>query len=161
MVREREKRVGQRSSRRRQLARDDGQRQSTRDSRETSRMRWGLEQWGKMSRHSSSVVEFSLETHAGVSLQLHIGTMLHNSPSALELTQAYCSFVIFFFSHSLGCISCSGKEMCDAPVGTTSWSPAAKILKWFEEVDVFGVGAKGVTSYIYIYMCVCVCVCVF
>ena len=33
---------------------------------------------------------------------------------ALELTQAYCSF--FLFSHSLDCISCSYKEMCDAPV---------------------------------------------
>ena len=29
----------------------------------------------------------------------------------------YCSFVLFF-SHSLGCISCGRKEMCDTPVGT-------------------------------------------
>ena len=27
----------------------------------------------------------------------------------------YCSFVLFFFSHSLGCLSCGCKEMCDYP----------------------------------------------
>ena len=55
--------------------------------------------------------------------------MLHNSPSALELAQVYCSFVLFF-SRSLDCISCSGKEMCDTPIGTTSWSPAVKRNGW-------------------------------
>ena len=44
----------------------------------------------------SCFVEISLEIHASVSLQMHKGNaMLHNSPSALELTQAYCSFVLF------------------------------------------------------------------
>ena len=33
----------------------------------------------------------------------------------------YCSFVLFFFSHSLGCISCGYKIMCDTPIGTTRW----------------------------------------
>ena len=76
----------------------------------------------KMSRHSSSFVEVSLESTLAL---VYTCTMLHNSPSGLEITQAYCSFVLFF-SHSLDCISCSGKEMCDAPIGTTSWSPAVK-----------------------------------
>ena len=87
----------------------------------------------------SSFVEISLEIHASVRLHMHKGNeMLHNSPSALELTQAYCSFVrLFFFSHSLDCISCSYEEMCDAPIGTTSWSPAVK-RNGFEEGDVYG-----------------------
>ena len=45
-----------------------------------------------MSRHSSSVVEFSLESTLAL---VYTCTMLHDFPSALELTQAYCSFVLF------------------------------------------------------------------
>ena len=52
-----------------ELARDDGQKQSTRDSRETSRHERGSrpvkEDRVKMRRHSSSFVEVSLEsTHS-------------------------------------------------------------------------------------------------
>ena len=36
----------------------------------------------------------------------------------LELTQVHIVRLLFFFSHSLGCISCGRKEMCDTPVGT-------------------------------------------
>ena len=39
---------------------------------------------------------------------------------ALELTQAHI-VRLFFFSHSLDCISCGRKEMCDTPIGTTKW----------------------------------------
>ena len=46
----------------------------------------------KMSRHSSSFVEVSLESTLAL---VYTCTMLHNSPSALELTQTYCSFVLF------------------------------------------------------------------
>ena len=61
---------------------------------------------------------------------------------ALESTQAYYSFVrSLFFSHSLDCISCSYEEICDAPVGTASWSPAKK-RNGFKEVHVFG-GPSG------------------
>ena len=75
----------------------------------------------KMSQHSSWFVEFSLEIHASVSLQ---GMQCHNL-TFLHFTQALlfvCS--LFFFSHSLDCISCSHEEICDAPIGTTRWSPA-------------------------------------
>ena len=57
-----------------------------------------------------------------------------------------CSFVrLFFFSHSLDCISCSHEEMCDTPIGTTSWSPAKK-WNGFEEDDL--TGAEGVLAQI-------------
>ena len=52
-------------------------------------------------------------------------------------------YAISFFSHSLDRISCSGKEMCDAPIGTTSWSPAKK---WNGSNKWCNVGAEGVTS---------------
>ena len=107
VVRGREKRVGQRTTR------DDGQGQSTRDSREMSWHERGSrpvkEDRVKMSRHSSSFVEVSLESTLALVCTC---TMLHNSPSALELTPSVCLFVLFFFSCSLDCIWCSGKEMC-------------------------------------------------
>ena len=79
-----------------------------------------------MSQHSSWVVEFSLEIHASVSLHMHIGNaMLHNSSLAPWVNPSIL-FVCSLSSHSLDCISCSHKEMCDAPIGTTSWSPAVK-----------------------------------
>ena len=53
-----------------------------------------------------------------------------------ELTQAHI-VRLFFFSHSLDCISCGRKEMCDTPIGTTSWSPAKK-RNGFEEDDLSG-----------------------
>ena len=73
--------------------------------------------------------------------------MLHNSPSALELTPGilFVLFVCPLSSHSLDCISCSGKEMCDAPIGTTSWSPAVK--KWNGSKRLTYRGAEGVTSH--------------
>ena len=39
-------------------------------------------------------------------------------------------FVCSLSSHSLDCISCSYEEMCDAPIGTTSWAPAKKWNVW-------------------------------
>ena len=76
----------------------------------------------KIGWHSSSVVEFLLETHASVSLHMHNVIQLPFctwvNPSIL--------FVCSFFSQSLDCISCSRKEMCDAPIRTTSWSPVKK-----------------------------------
>ena len=77
----------------------------------------------------SSFVEISLEIHASVSLHMHKGNaMLHNSSLAPSVNPSpYCSFVLCSLSsHSLDCISCSYEEMCDAPIGTTSWSPAKK-----------------------------------
>ena len=47
----------------------------------------------KMSRHRCCFVEVSLVTHASVNL--HMLKVLHNSPSALELTPSVCSFVLF------------------------------------------------------------------
>ena len=44
-----------------------------------------------------------------------------------ESTQAHIvRLFIVLSSHSLDCISCSHEEMCDAPIGTISWSPAKK-----------------------------------
>ena len=68
----------------------------------------------------SSFVEISLETHASVSLHMHIGNaMLHNSSLAPWVNSSIL-FVCSLSSHSLNCISCSYEEMCDAPIGTTS-----------------------------------------
>ena len=68
-----------------------------------------------------SFVEISLEIHNCVSLQMHQECSVSQLKLlALELTQAYmfvCS--LFFFSHSLDCISCGHREMCDTPIGTT------------------------------------------
>ena len=97
MVRGREKRVGQRSSKLK-LARGDVHKQSTWDSREPSRHERGSrpvkEDRVKMSQHSSSFVEVSLESTLALVCTC---TMLHNSPSALELTPSVCSCVLFFF----------------------------------------------------------------
>ena len=82
----------------------------------------------KMSRHSSCFVEFSLVIHASVSLYMLSEMQCYITPClALELTPSVCSFVLFFLLFPR-LYSCSGKEMCVTPIGTTSWSPAVK--KW-------------------------------
>ena len=89
----------------------------------------------------SSFVEFSLEIHASVSLHMHIGNaMLHNSSSCAWLNPSIL-FVCSLSSHSLDCISCSYEEMCDAPIGTTSWSPAKK---WNGSKKLTYLGGRGV-----------------
>ena len=85
----------------------------------------------KMSRHSSCFVEFSLVIHASISLYMLSEMQCYITPClALELTPSilFVLFVCSLTSHSLDCIWCSGKEMCVAPIETTSWSPAVK--KW-------------------------------
>ena len=78
-------------------------------------------QWVKMSLHSSSLVEFSLVTHASVSPYMlsgmHMHVVLHNSFCSL-LTPSFvhvCSFVLLFspFPRSYSCV---GKEMCVTPL---------------------------------------------
>ena len=99
VVRGREKRVGQRSWK---LVVGEGWREWRVDtghrSRETSPHERGSrpvkEDRVKMSRHSSSFVEVSLESTIALVCTC---TMLHNSPSALKLTQAYCSFFFLLF----------------------------------------------------------------
>ena len=80
-----------------ELAKGDESDQSTRDSRETIRHERGFrpvkEDRVRMNRHSSSFVEVSLESTLAL---VCTRTMLHNSPSALELTPSVCSFVLFF-----------------------------------------------------------------
>ena len=95
----------------------------------------------KMSRHSSSVVEFSLEIHASVSLYMLTGMQSATILLVLhfELTPSIL-FVCSFFSRSLDCISCSSNEMCDAPIGTTSWSPA---VKWNGSKKLMYRGGRG------------------
>ena len=74
----------------------------------------------RSSRHSSSFVEVSLESTLALVCTC---TILHNSPSALELTPSlfFVLFVCSLSSRSLDCIWCSGKEMSFTPIGTTSW----------------------------------------
>ena len=137
-----------------QLAKGRRREESTRDSRETSRHERGSrpvkEDRIKMSRHSSSFVEVSL----GSTLVLVCTcTMLHNSPSAL-VRILFVLFVCSLSSCSLDCIWCSGKEMCVAPIGTTSWSPAAK--KWNGSKSWCNVGAEGVTSHVLVFLLVVV-----
>ena len=78
---------------------------------------------------SSSTVEFSLVTHASVSLYLlsgmHMHVVLHTflcswlTPSFVRV----CSFVFLFSPVSLDRILVWWQEMCVAP-SATSWSPA-------------------------------------
>ena len=93
--------------------------------------RWGpatvKEDRVKMCRHSSCFVEVSLESTLALVCTCK---RCYITLPALELTPSvlvvFCSFVLFF-SHSLVCIWCSGKEMCVTPIGaTSSWSPAKK-----------------------------------
>ena len=64
----------------------------------------------RLSRHSICFVEVSLVTHASVSLHMH--KVLHNSPSALELTPSVCS--LFSFLSLPWLYSCCGKK-CALP----------------------------------------------
>ena len=61
-------------------------------SREASRHERVQTSERRSSRHSSSFVEVSLESILAL---VYTCTMLHNSPSALELTPSVCSFVLF------------------------------------------------------------------
>ena len=90
----------------------------------------------------SNFVENSLEIQLALvyiytkGMQCYITPLLH-----FELTQTYFSFVrLFFFSHSLDCISCGREEMCDAPIGTASWSPAQK---WNGSKKLMYAGCRG------------------
>ena len=77
----------------------------------------------------SSFVEILLKIHASFSLHMHKGMQCYITPLLyFELTQAHIVrlFVCSLSSHSLDYISCSHEEMCDTPIGTTSWSPAKK-----------------------------------
>ena len=73
-----------------QLATEDGERQSTRDSRETIRHERGTrpvkEDRVKMSRHSSCFVEVSLEIHASVSLYMLSGMQRYYITPFLHLS---------------------------------------------------------------------------
>ena len=68
-------------------------------------------------------VEISRRMHVSVSLQMHRECSVTEPPflhlSWPKLILIVCS--LFFFSHSLGCISCSYKEIFDTPTGTTRW----------------------------------------
>ena len=94
--------------------------QSTPDSRDSRRQ--DRVQWRRVSRclHSSSIVEFSLVTHASDSLHMHV--VLHNFLCSWLTPSFVCSFVLLFspFPRSYSCV---GKEMCVTP-SATSWSPA-------------------------------------
>ena len=69
-----------------------------------------------MSRHSSCFVEFSLVTHASVSpYMLQECKVLHNSPSALELT-LFVFDRLFYFLLSPRSYSCSGKKWALPPL---------------------------------------------
>ena len=122
VVRGREKRVDKRSSK---LGVGEGRRKEAVDTSQHERGSRPVKDRVKMSRHSSSFVEISLDSTLALVCTC---TMLHKSPSALELTLSVCSFVLFFLSCSVDCIRCSGKEMCVTPIRTTSWLPAVK--KW-------------------------------
>ena len=118
-----------------ELAKGDPSGQSTPDSRETSwhvigsrAVREDRSRWVGI---PSSFVEISLEIYVSASLLMHKGMQCYITPLlAFELTQAYCSFVLFpptplivflvrspYRNHEL----ISGQE-----------------VKWFKEVDVSG-----------------------
>ena len=120
--------------------------QSTPDREETSRHEV-QQQWGKtikMSQHSSWFVEFSLEIHTSISLHMHRECSVTKLPFLhLEMTQAIlfvCS--LFFFSHSLDCISVAMKK-CVIPLSEPLDDHRPR-LKWFRRSWCIR-GAEGVS----------------
>ena len=109
------------------LAKGDAEGQSTPEAAETSRHEIGSRSSEgrpvKMSQHSSWLVEISQKKklHISDSLQMHKECIVSQlNFFALELTQTHIvRLSVFLFSHSLDCISCGHKEMCDTPIGTT------------------------------------------
>ena len=100
----------------------------------------------------SSFVEISLEIHASISLQMHRECSVTNHPSCTLSWPKSLLFVcfLFFFSHSLSCISFGHKEMYDAPIGTTRWITGQDRIC---SKKLMYRGAEGVLSQLYI-LCV-------
>ena len=150
--RERQSESETKGLRRRQLVKGDASGQSTPVSR-SEQSAWVSPVPVKEDRSRwvgipNSFVEISLEIHTSVSLHMHKGNaMLHNSSLAPSVNPSlYCSFVLCSLSsHSLDCISCSYEEMCGAPIGTTSWTPAKK---WNGSKKLMCRGAGGVLSHL-------------
>ena len=63
-------------------------------------------------------VEISRRMHVSVSPRMHRECSVTNHPSCTLSWPKPLLFVcsLFFFSHSVGCISCGHKEMCDVPI---------------------------------------------
>ena len=83
-----------------EFAKGDASGQSIPDNRETSWHEIGSravrEDRSRWVGIPSSFVEISLEIHTNISLHRHKGMQYYITPLlALELTQAYCSFVLF------------------------------------------------------------------
>ena len=127
-----------------ELAWNHGRRQSTPDTgavRPAEKIGSSEEDRVKRCRHSSCFVEFSLVTHASVSLHMHV--VLHTL-LLLWVNPKHCSclFVCFIFSCPPDCILVVPRNVrCPHP-RTTSWSPAGREVEWLE-IDVKRVGAWG------------------
>ena len=113
---------------REELAKGDVEGQSTTDSRR-DQSAWERESWSsegrpvKMSQHSSWLVEISRRMHVSFSLPMHRECGV-TEPPFLHLSwpkPLLFVYSLFFFPHSLSCISCGHKEMCDTPIRTTRW----------------------------------------
>ncbi len=89
------------------------------------------EDWVKRCRHSSCFVEFSLVTHASVSLHMHV--VLHTL-LLLWVNPKHCSclFVCFIFSCLLDRILVVARNV-RYPPRTTSWSSTGREVEWLEE----------------------------
>ena len=97
----------------------------------------------KRCRHSSCFVEFSLITHASVSLHMHV--VLHTLLLLwVNPKHCLCLFVCFIFSSPPDRILVVARNV-RYPPRTTSWSPTGREVKRFEKEDVMRVGARAVT----------------
>ena len=124
-------RLDSREASSRELAWNHGQGQSTPDTGAERRgsMGYGPARVSQDESDSSSIVEFSLVTHASVSPYMLSGMQCVAYLPLLLVNPKLCSclFVVLFspFPRSYSCV---GKEMCVTP-RTTSWSPAGR-KKW-------------------------------
>ena len=119
-----------------QLTKGDAERQSTTDSRRdqsagvsspesttVSRRR----QWGKtvkMSWHSNwSLLKFREKYTPAIVYRCTGNARSHKTPLLALGTDInrYCSFVLFFSFHSLGCITFVAVKKCEYPSGPTRW----------------------------------------
>ena len=117
----------EKGTQRRQLAKGDAESQSTPDSRR-DQSAWDRvqEQWWKTIQESALLVAFWKFREECTSASVYRCTgnaVSRNHPSCISSWPKPLLFVcrLFFFSHSLGCISCGHKEMCDTPIRTTRW----------------------------------------
>ena len=130
-----------------QRATERGSWESTRDSRR-DQSAWDRvqQQWGKTSQDELAFLVALWKFREGCTSALVYRCTKECRVSqlnllALELIQTHIVRLFFaLFSHSLDCISCSHREMCDTPIGTTRWFTG---LDWNGLTKLMYSGGRG------------------